>query len=163
MAGFVELGGRVVVKPLFGGEGRGILRVDDADLASRVFKTLTQVHAVLYLQEFIEHHGYDLRLLVLGERVFGMRRYNADDWRTNVSRGAGTKPLTPDAALIDVARRAAAAAGAPLAGVDVLPARDGRQYVLEVNAVPGWKALSKTLDVDIAALVLDYLRQRRGG
>jgi ribosomal protein S6--L-glutamate ligase len=121
------------------------------------------VHAVLYLQEFIEHHGHDLRLFLLGERVFGMRRCNADDWRTNVSRGAATEAFTPDAALIEVARRAAAAAGAPLAGVDILPARDGRQYVLEVNAVPGWKALSKTLDVDIAALVLDYLRQRRSG
>jgi ribosomal protein S6--L-glutamate ligase len=34
---FVALGGNVVVKPLFGGEGRGILRVEDRDLASRVF------------------------------------------------------------------------------------------------------------------------------
>lgn len=164
MAGFAQLGGRVVVKPLFGGEGRGILRVDDADLASRVFKALVQVQAVLYLQEYIEHDGYDLRLLVLGTQVFGMRRRNPNDWRTNVSRGAAAEPFTPDETLLGLARTAAAAAGAPLAGVDVLPARDGRRYVLEVNAVPGWKALSRTLQVDVAKLVLAFLEAcRRSG
>lgn len=157
MAGFAELGGKVVVKPLFGGEGRGILRVEDEDLASRVFKTLTQLQAVLYLQEYIPHLGYDLRLLTIGERVLGMRRCNPLDWRTNVSRGASTEPFAPDVSLCALARTAAAAAGAPLVGVDVLPAQDGRQYVLEVNAVPGWKALSRTLKIDVAALVLEHL------
>ena len=157
MAGFAELGGRVVVKPLFGGEGRGILRVEDEDLASRVFKTLAQLQAVLYLQEFIPHLGYDLRLLTIGDRVLGMRRCNPLDWRTNVSRGATTEPFVPDQSLIELALTAAAAAGAPLVGVDVLPAQDGRRYVLEVNAVPGWKALSRTLQIDVAALVLQHL------
>jgi RimK family alpha-L-glutamate ligase len=157
MAGFAELGGKVVVKPLFGSEGRGILRVEDQDLASRVFKTLTKLDAVLYLQEFIPHLGYDIRLLVIGDRVLGMRRLNPLDWRTNVSRGAVTEPFAPDDELVALARTAAAAVAAPLAGVDLLPAQDGRRYVLEVNAVPGWKALSRTLQVDVAKLVLDYL------
>jgi ribosomal protein S6--L-glutamate ligase len=159
MAGFAELGGRVVVKPLFGGEGRGILRVEDEELASRVFKTLTQLQAVLYLQEFIPHLGYDIRLLTIGDQVLGMRRCNSQDWRTNVSRGATTEPFVPDDSLLELARTAAAAAGAPLVGVDVLPAQDGRRYVLEVNAVPGWKALARTLQVDVAALVLQYLER----
>jgi ribosomal protein S6--L-glutamate ligase len=60
----------------------------------------------------------------------------------------------------DFALRAAAAVGAPLAGVDLLPATDGRLLVLEVNAVPGWKALSRALDVDIAAEVLTYVASR---
>ena len=62
--------------------------------------------------------------------------------------------------LADVARRAADAIGAPVAGVDLLPARDGGLYVLEVNAVPGWRALARTLDVDIAWHVLDYVASR---
>ena len=49
------------------------------------------------------------------------------------------------------------AVGAPLAGVDLLPAQDGRLLALEVNAVPGWKALSSTLELDVAALVLDSI------
>jgi ribosomal protein S6--L-glutamate ligase len=56
-----------------------------------------------------------------------------------------------------MARRAAAAVHAPLAGVDLLPARDGRLYCIEVNAVPGWRGLSRALEVDVARLVIDYV------
>ena len=59
------LGGDVVVKPLFGAEGRGIVRVSDPDLAFRTFRTLERIQSVLYLQQFIEHKGFDVRILVL--------------------------------------------------------------------------------------------------
>jgi RimK family alpha-L-glutamate ligase len=156
MAAFSELGGDVVVKPLFGSEGRGLIRLQDESLALRAFKMLAQLGAVLYVQEFVPHEGEDWRLLVLGEQVFGMRRRNTLDWRTNVSRGASTAPLEVTAELRDLAQRAAAAVRAPFAGVDILPARDGQLYLIEVNAVPGWKALARTLGVDIAAQLLDF-------
>ncbi|MDA1052005.1 MAG: RimK family alpha-L-glutamate ligase [Planctomycetota bacterium] len=155
LAAFDELGGDVVVKPLFGGEGRGITRLTDENLALRAFSMLAQFNAVIYLQEFIEHRGYDIRLFVLGSRVFGMKRKNPTDWRTNVSRGASTEPFEVDDRYADVARSAARAIGAMIAGVDILPACDGREFVLEVNAVPGWKALARTLQTDIAAMILD--------
>ena len=74
LAAFEQLGRDVVVKPLFGGEGRGIFRIADPDLAHRAFHTLQQLKAVAYIQEFVPHAGYDVRLFVLGEEVFGMRR-----------------------------------------------------------------------------------------
>jgi glutathione synthase/RimK-type ligase-like ATP-grasp enzyme len=89
--------------------------------------------------------------------VLAMRRRNPLDWRTNLSRGAMAEPFEPDAALLDIAYRASAAVGAPLAGVDVLPGKDGRLYTIEVNAVPGWKGLAKAHGVDVAQLVLDYV------
>lgn len=157
MAAFVELGGDVVLKPLFGAEGRGITRLADEALALRAFSMLEQLGAVLYLQEFIAHEGADLRLLVVGERVLGMRRRNPLDWRTNISRGATPEPLevTPD--LAELAHRAAQAVGAPIAGVDLLPGRDGRLYAIEVNAVPGWRALARVHSIDVARLVLEYV------
>jgi ribosomal protein S6--L-glutamate ligase len=157
MLAFEQLDGDVVLKPLFGSEGRGITRLNDENLALRAFKMLAQLGAVLYLQEFIEHEGHDIRLLLIGERVLAMRRHNQLDWRTNISRGAIAESFTPDDALIDLARRAAAAVGAPLAGVDLLPGKDGRLYTIEVNAVPGWKGLAKALNIDVARLVLDFV------
>jgi RimK family alpha-L-glutamate ligase len=156
MAAFADLGGDVVVKPLFGAEGRGIARLNDEALALRAFKLLADLRAVLYVQEFVPHEGHDLRLLVVGQRVLGMRRRNPLDWRTNVSRGARAEPLEVTPELTETALAAAAAVGAPLAGVDLLPARDGTLYAIEVNAVPGWQALSRTLKVDVARMVLDY-------
>jgi ribosomal protein S6--L-glutamate ligase len=157
MAAFASLGQDVVVKPLFGSEGRGIARITDEALAERAFKMLAQLGAALYVQEFIPHEGCDLRLLVIGQRVLGMRRRSTHDWRTNVSRGAIGEPLEVTPELAELALRAAAAVDAQIAGVDLLPARDGGLYALEVNAVPGWKALAKVLHVDAARLVLDHV------
>jgi RimK family alpha-L-glutamate ligase len=157
---FERLGRDVVLKPLFGAEGRGITRLTDDALAVRAFRMLEQFDAVLYLQQFIPHGDCDYRLFVVGDEVLGMKRVNPDDWRTNVSRGAVGQPLRVTPKLADLARRSAAAVDASLAGVDVVPAEDGRLLVIEVNAAPGWQALSNALDIDVAALVLQHLECR---
>src|SRR5437763_6056863 len=97
---FAALGGDVVVKPLFGSEGRGMLRVADADLAWRTFRTVERLQGVLYLQQFVPHPGWDLRAFVVGGRVVtAMRRHADGGWRTNVSQGGKGAParLTDDA------------------------------------------------------------------
>ncbi len=158
MQAFAALGGDVVVKPLFGAEGRGITRIDDEGLARRAFSLLVPLGAVLYLQEFIPHDGYDLRVLVVGRRMWAIRRRNELDWRTNVSRGAVAEPVELTDELAELARRACDAIGATVAGVDLLPGRDGTLYAIEVNAVPGWQALARTLRVDVARHVLQFVR-----
>jgi RimK family alpha-L-glutamate ligase len=161
LAAFETLGGDVVVKPLFGGEGRGITRVSDAAIARRVLHALEQSGAVLYLQQFVRHDGVDWRLLVIGDEVLGMKRINPNDWRTNISLGARPAPLEVTTELAQLARLAAAAVGATVAGVDLLPARDGRLYAIEVNAVPGWKALGEVTGVDVAGQVLRLIDNSR--
>lgn len=158
LAAFETLGGDVVVKPLFGGEGRGITRVSDAAIARRVFMSLEQIGAVLYIQQFIPHDGVDWRLLVIGDEVLGMKRVNPDDWRTNISLGARPAPLEVTVELAQLARGAAEAVGATVAGIDLLPGRDGRLYAIEVNAVPGWKALGEVTGVDVASRVLELVK-----
>jgi ribosomal protein S6--L-glutamate ligase len=155
---FAALGGDVVVKPLFGSEGRGMVRVSDADLAWRTFRTLERVQSVLYLQQFIPHPGWDLRVFVLGGRVLNaMRRHANGGWRTNVAQGGKGEAVSPTAEEERLAVAAAAAVGAPVCGVDLLPGPDGKLYVLEVNAVPGWRALAPVTGVDVAAEVIRFL------
>jgi ribosomal protein S6--L-glutamate ligase len=156
-AAFELLGGDIVLKPLFGGEGRGLTRISDAAVARRVFAAMEQIGAVLYIQQFLPHDGVDWRLMVIGDEVLGMKRINPDDWRTNISLGARPAPLEVTVELAKLARQAAAAVGASIAGVDLLPARDGRLYAIEVNAVPGWQALAEVTSVDVARRVLDHL------
>lgn len=157
MAAFDELGGDVVLKPLFGSEGRGIARLNDVDLAWRALRMLSDLGSVLYLQEFIQHEGHDLRVLVVGPRTWAIRRTSDGDWRTNLSRGARAEAVTLPGELLQTARRAAAAVGASLAGVDLLPGRDGSVYVLEVNAVPGWKGLAAATVCDVSRAVLEHV------
>src|SRR4051812_41592513 len=107
---FVQLGGDVVVKPLFGSEGRGMVRVADPDLAWRTFRTLERVQSVLYLQQFIAHPGWDLRAFVLDGRVIAaMRRHARADWRTNVAQGGRAEAVGLTSEEEQLAVRAAAA------------------------------------------------------
>lgn len=157
LAAFETLGGDVVVKPLFGAEGRGMVRVSDFDLAWRTFRAIEQTGGVLYLQKFVRHPGWDLRAFVIGNRVVAGMRRSSPHWRTNVAQGGTATPVDLAAAECALALKAAAAVGASVCGVDLLPGPHGEMYVIEVNAVPGWRALSAACNLDVATTVLQYL------
>jgi len=155
---FQRLGGDVVVKPLFGSEGRGMIRVTDIEIAWRTFRTLERLQTILYVQQFIHHPGWDLRVFVLGGRVLtAMRRHAKDDWRTNIAQGGRAEPFTLNAEEERLALAAAAAVGTNVAGIDLLPRPDGGYHVLEVNAVPGWRALAPATGVDVASEIVRFL------
>lgn len=157
---FARLGGDVVVKPIFGSEGRGMLRVADPELAWRTFRTLERQQAVLYLQEFVRHPGWDLRAFVIGGRILtAMRRRAKDDWRTNVAQGGSGEPTELTPAQCDLALKAASVLNVPVAGIDLLPGPDNSCFVLEVNAVPGWRSLSAVTGLDVAAAVLTFISE----
>jgi ribosomal protein S6--L-glutamate ligase len=158
MEAFEVLGRDVVVKPLFGAEGRGMVRLTDEEVAWRTFRTLEHLQAVLYVQQFIPHDGWDLRAFVLGSRVLAaMRRHANGDWRTNVAQGGRTESISLTVEEEKLALQAAAVVQAPVCGVDLLQGKDGRRYVLEVNAVPGWRALAPVAGIDVAAALIRYL------
>jgi ribosomal protein S6--L-glutamate ligase len=91
-----------------------------------------------------------------------MRRFARDDWRTNVAQGGRAEPVRLSDAEEELALRAAAAVGALVAGVDLLPGPDGERYVIEVNAVPGWRALAPVTGVDVAAELVRFLANTGG-
>jgi RimK family alpha-L-glutamate ligase len=158
----VEAMGDVVIKPLFGSMGHGMIRVSDPDVAFRVVRALEQLRAVYYVQRTVEHGGHDVRAFVVGGRVLGAieRRGAAGQWRTNISRGGSARPLELPPAWAALALRAARAVGADYAGVDLLPARDGTVYLLEVNGIPGWRGLQQATLIDVAGAIVDHLMER---
>ena len=161
LAAFDALGRDVVVKPLFGSEGRGLIRISDMELAWRTFHALERLGAVIYVQRFIRHPGHDYRVFVLRNEVIGMMRRHATggDWRTNVSLGGRAEACELESEAERLALAAARAVGAEMAGVDLVPDLDhGRLVVLEVNAVPGWRALARVTGIDVAAEILRALK-----
>jgi RimK family alpha-L-glutamate ligase len=156
MAAFRSLGD-VIVKPLFGSMGLGMVRVADEEMAYRVFQTIETIRGVYYLQRTIDHDGRDIRVFVLGGRILAAIERRSGGWRTNIARGAVGHPITLPEEWAGLALRAAAAVGAEYAGVDLLPARDGGIYVLEVNGVPGWEGLQQATGIDVALALVDHL------
>jgi len=154
-AAWETLGGDCVVKPLFGSRGRGITRCHSAEAAA---ETVSTTHGVAYLQEFIPHDGWDLRVLVVGERLFAMRRDAAPGgWITNLASGGSASRIELSRDQAEVARRAVAAVGASLAGVDLVATAEGRLVVLEVNAVPGWRGIEGLLGDGVGESVADHI------
>jgi RimK family alpha-L-glutamate ligase len=150
--------GDVVIKPIFGSLGHGMVRVSDPDVALRIVRALEHTRPVFYVQRAIDHGGRDVRVFVVGGRVLGaIERHAADgDWRTNVARGAAAKPFDLPATWAQLAVRAADAIGADYAGVDLLPSRDGEVYVLEVNGIPGWEGLQKATGLAVAGAIVEH-------
>ncbi len=154
MRAFERLGGDVVVKPLFGAMGNGIVRVEDRDVAHRVFRALELERTVYYVQRTIAPAGRrNLRVLVVADQIAGAMERVTDSWRANVARGACPRPVALSAAERGLALAAAAALEADVAGVDLLVTPGGEIAVLEVNGIPGWQALQSICKQDLTAHV----------
>jgi RimK family alpha-L-glutamate ligase len=149
--------GDVIVKPLFGSMGLGMVRVSDEEMAFRVFRTIEQIRGVYYVQRTVDHDGTDIRAFVLGGRVVAAIERRASGWRTNLARGGTARGISLSEQLSALAVRAAAAVGADYAGVDLVTGRDGTTYVIEVNGIPGWRGLQEATGLDIAGRLLDHL------
>ncbi len=156
LAAFREMGD-VIVKPMFGSEGKGMRRISDEDTAYRVFRALELDRYIFYLQEYIPHGQEDIRAFVIGDRVVAAMRRIGNSWKTNVAQGAQVESIELSASLKDLSIQAAHLVGADYAGVDLLPAEDGRIYVLEINSIPGWRGINKTVTFNIADKVAEYV------
>ena len=158
MRAFAQLGGDVVIKPLFGAMGNGIARVEDHDVAHRVFRALELERAVYYVQRTVGTGGTswrNLRVLVVAGEVVGAMERVTDSWRANIARGATARAVALGETEHSLALAAAAALEADVAGVDLLVAPDGEVVVLEVNGIPGWQALQSVCEEDLTSRVID--------
>ena len=145
-------GGDVILKPIFGSMGHGLVRFSDPDTAFRVLRSIEGIRAVFYLQRAVDHGGRDIRAFIVGGRVIGAIERGAPDgdWRTNVARGGSATSFTLPAEAV----------GGDYAGVDLLPSRDGSVFVLEVNAIPGWQGLQRATGLDVAGAIVAHLERK---
>lgn len=147
-------GRKLVQKPLFGAQGKGLRLISKvSDLSAP-----EEVNGVYYLQEFIppaQEQHQDWRLFVCAGKVVAAMIRHGSSWITNIKQGARAKAAIPSQALIDLALRSAACVGADYAGVDIIQAPDGRFLVLEVNSMPAWNGLQRVTRVPISDHVVD--------
>ena len=153
---FNELGGDVVVKPLFGSRGIGSTRVNDSEIASTVFRAITFSHGAIYLQEFVPHGFSDIRAFIVGDHVVAAMRRVATSWKTNYSQGARPASIELDKTLENMAVKSAKLIECKVAGVDILESPKGPR-VVEVNSQPGWRGLQSVTRVNIADEIVDFV------
>jgi RimK family alpha-L-glutamate ligase len=171
----------LVLKPLFGSQGKGLMRVGWVDGAPVPLPPLTQDYGgVAYLQRFIaplqladaapghamgHAMGHDYRVLVIGGRARAAMRRLSTGWVHNVAQGAQVEPQTlGDALGSELARLAEAATralGLDYAGIDLMPSADAGLQLIEVNGVAAWHGLQQVCDFNIARALVDDLLDRK--
>ena len=153
---FNELGGDVVVKPLFGSRGIGATRVVDSEIASTVFKAITFHHGVIYIQEFVPHGYSDIRAFVINNAVMAAMRRVSESWKTNYSQGARPAPLKLNKDFEELAVKSAKVVGCKIAGVDILEGPNG-PVIVDVNSQPGWKGLQMVTKINVADEIVNFI------
>lgn len=148
----------IVSKPLRGAQGLGIFRINDSDVAFRIFKTLQTANQTILIQRFIETPGRDIRAFVVGDRVIGaMYRYaKPGAWKTNIARGGRPTICELTSELEELALKASKALEMDFAGIDILESKTGL-VVSEVNSAPNWSGLQKATGIDAAKEIVEYV------
>jgi [lysine-biosynthesis-protein LysW]--L-2-aminoadipate ligase len=157
------IGYPVVVKPLCGSWGRLISKVNDLDAAEALMQHREMLHApqhsIIYIQEYLDKPGRDIRTIVIDDEVVGaIYRYSLH-WVTNTARGGDARPCPLTGELVDLSVGAARAVGGGALAVDILERPDGSLTVIEVNHTMEFHGMMSAIDVDIAGRLVDYVQK----
>ncbi|GIW73953.1 MAG: lysine biosynthesis enzyme LysX [Phycisphaerales bacterium] len=172
LAAAESLGYPVVLKPCIGSWGRMVGRLHDRDGLEAVLEHKFVLggpqHQVVYLQEYVDKPGRDVRAFVVGGRTIAAIARHSGHWITNTARGGRAEGLPVCAALDAICQRAARAVGgdeASMLAIDLLECPRRGLLVCEVNSTMEFRNSIETTGVDIPARIADgliCLAQARG-
>jgi tetrahydromethanopterin:alpha-L-glutamate ligase len=160
-------GHALVLKPLFGSQGKGLQRIGAVNGVHHALPPLEGHYGqVAYLQRFVppvSSPGFDWRVLVVGGRALTAMRRISEHWVHNVAQGARCVAAPLEPSLARLAEDAARALDLDYAGVDILPAADAEHplQVIEVNGIAAWAGLQRVTGFNIAHALVDDLLERK--
>lgn len=149
----------LVLKPLFGNQGKGLVRVKGRSTVAKLkaLNTFKSNHGVIYLQEFVNNPNNvyrDIRAFAVGDKVISAMYRKSDTWITNIHQNGTPEKCEITEELSNLVLAAKDALGLVYAGVDVMESNDGLK-IIEVNACPSWEGLSRVSDINITQCILD--------
>jgi ribosomal protein S6--L-glutamate ligase len=149
----------VIVKLLEGTQGTGVILAESNKAAESVIEAFQGLDQNILIQKFIrEANGSDIRALVVGRKVVAAMRRQAvpGEFRSNLHRGAKSKPIRLLAEYRKTALNAARVLGLRMAGVDMIESKEG-PMVLEVNSSPGLEGIERTTGVPVADAIIEQV------
>ncbi len=115
----------------------------------------------IYLQEYIQNNGWDIRVIVVGNKVIGGIKKIAKDgeWRTHVAHGGHAEYTELNESIISMCLQATKALNLDFTGIDIIQDLQGKYSILEVNSVPGMSIFFKATGINIAYEILAYFME----
>lgn len=154
-----RLGYPAVLKPLIGRETELLALIDDREAAEAVLEHKamlgTERQHVYYVQEYIQHNGRDIRVLVVGDTPLAAEYRQANHWITSRDRRARHEACTVTSEIGDLALRAARAMGGGILEVDILESEQGL-LVNEASPITHFRAIETASGQDVAGAIAEH-------
>lgn len=166
LAAIEELGYPAVIKPAVGSWGRLLAKVNDRDAAEALIEHKQVLggfhHGTIYIQEYVEKRGRDIRAFVIGGETICAIYRSSEHWITNTARGglATNCPVTPE--LADLGARAASAVGGGILAIDLFEDPERGLLVNEINATMEFRNSIETTGVNIPGRIVEYALEVAG-
>lgn len=151
----------LVIKPVIGSWGRGVIKLQDRDTADAVLEireiTDSPHDRIYYLQELVDRPPRDIRVITVGdEPVAAMYRRSTGGFKTNLATGADPELCELTREIEDLAVAASRAVGGGILGIDMMEDRSRGLLVHEVNNTVEFKGLARVSKRNIPRRMVEF-------
>ncbi len=163
-----KVGYPLVIKPLIGSWGRGVMPIKDRDTMDAIFEirdiTDSPHDRIYYLQDLIKRPPRDIRVITVGdEPIAAMYRKSSGGFKTNIALGADPELCEITKEMEDMAAKASTAMGGGILGIDMMEDEQNGLVVHEVNNTVEFKGLARVakrnIPKEMIEFALNYVRK----
>ena len=156
-----EVGYPLVIKPIIGSWGRGVMPIKDKDTIESIVEirniTDNPHDRIYYLQELVKRPPRDIRVITVGDKVISaMYRKSSGGFKTNIALGADPEICEITSEMEEMAIKASKAMGGGILGIDMMEDDEKGLVVHEVNNTVEFKGLSKVAKQNIPKEMIEY-------
>jgi [lysine-biosynthesis-protein LysW]--L-2-aminoadipate ligase len=156
-----KVGYPLVIKPLIGSWGRGVMPIKDRDTMDAIFEirdiTDSPHDRIYYLQELIKRPPRDIRVITVGdEPIAAMYRKSSGGFKTNIALGADPELCEITKEMEDMAAKASKAMGGGILGIDMMEDEQRGLVVHEVNNTVEFKGLTRVAKRNIPKEMIEF-------
>lgn len=163
-----KVGYPLVIKPVIGSWGRGVMQLKDKDTADALFEirdiTDSPHDRIFYLQELIKRPPRDIRVITVGdEPIAAMYRKSSGGFKTNIALGADPELCEITKEIEEISIKASKAMGGGILGIDIMEDEKRGLVVHEVNNTVEFKGLTRVsrrnIPKEMVEFALNYVRK----
>jgi len=156
-----KVGYPLVLKPVIGSWGRGVMPLKDKDAMDAVFEIRELTDGphdrIFYLQELVKRPPRDIRVITVGDQaIAAMYRKSTGGFKTNIALGADPEICEITNEMEDVCAKASKAIGGGILGVDLMEDEKNGLVVHEVNNTVEFKGLAKVTKKNIPKEMIEF-------
>lgn len=148
----------LILKSDTGSLGMGVYRATDRSNLKQLIEVITlldksfKVHIEAYIA-YID----DLRMYIIGDQYYLMKREAGDDFRANIAQNGVAKAYPKSELTEKLFKEIRTKYKSLVLGVDILITKDSH-YICEINSAPSFVGIEQVNDVDIAKEILSVIK-----